>query len=208
MAEADFNDNLIDEPIGTGGPDFGEPTSLATLALTATVRAGPTGSPSLHIADVDDYYGGAVRFELFDNVEVTAGVVTMECELWFDSVDFYYVAVREQGMSTASFLSLYFNSYGGISFADTNPGEQVGSYGAGRVVSLRLVFRVSAGTYDVWVDDTRLLVDRAHGVVGHGVGAMLIGIGNDPNLTGTVYLDNLMIRGEGVTLAEPAADSG
>ena len=201
LLEANFDDKTIDAPIGTGGADLGEPVSSSS-AVTAIVRATPMGSPSLEISDNNDSGAGGVRFEMYDGIEVTDGVLAFTFDLWFTDLENFYVYVREQGSSAKSFLSMRFQSSGDIRYNDTAAGELIGTYETGRVIPVAITFNQNAGTYSIVVDGLTLLENRAHGVTDRGVGAILIGCTNDGNIDGTFSVDNLVATGDGVTPSE------
>ncbi|TAH46345.1 MAG: hypothetical protein EYC71_03980 [Gammaproteobacteria bacterium] len=64
---------------------------------------------------------------------------------------------------------------GTISANDENgPAGQIGNYSAGQILRISIEHDLDAGTYDVLLNDTLLLDDRAHGVVGEGIGKFMM----------------------------------
>ncbi|MFO7688982.1 MAG: hypothetical protein R6W83_00245 [Cryobacterium sp.] len=192
LLHATFDDKAVDVPIGTGGPAVGEPTWIADV--TATVRATPLPSPSLEITDNDTYYAGSVAFSFTGDVEVTSGLLSVSADLWFAQYEGFDIFFREQDSAANMFLDLAFNSFGYVSAWDQG-GLVVAAipYAIGRVVPLRVLFDMDQGTYDVFLDGTRIVADESHNVVGAGVGVgrVFFGVTNDENLVGTLYVDNL-----------------
>ncbi|MEJ2723022.1 MAG: C25 family cysteine peptidase, partial [bacterium] len=58
---------------------------------------------------------------------------------------------------------------------------------------MTLAFDMDSGTYNVWFDGDLILEDETHGVWTRGVGAVLLGLENDPDLEGQVFVDNLRV---------------
>ena len=202
LLSANFDDKAIDQPIGIGGASVGEPVQVDGNVV-AIVRDTPTTTPSLEIADADDFASGTVRFELENNLEVVDGILTIDVDLWFDTLDSYVMYVREPSFSVHQFLSLRFDNGGSVAYGDAaGSGGTIGSYETGRPYPVHVAFDMDAGTYDVWLDGKEVVTGRAHGITKRGVGAVLIGLNSDVNLEGSVYVDNLIAIGVGVTPAE------
>jgi hypothetical protein len=190
---AAFDDKPIDQPIGTRGASFGEPVGVDPW-LTAIVRSGPMGTPSLELQDQDDYMAGAVRFEFEGSVEVASGVFSIAANLWFDAYEDFNLYIREQGSAAASFLSMHFLSGGGVVANDEDSSlGMIGSYEVRRVFPITIVFDMNADTYDVYFDCLRVVHDEPHGVTDRGVGAVLFGTTHDPDFDGRLYLDDLYV---------------
>ncbi len=194
LLEADFDNQLLDAPVGTGGAAVGEPVSFGAQ-ITAIVRAAPFTTPSLEITDNSSGSAGSVGFELLGSAEVTSGVMSINAKLWFDSLDKYFLYVREQGSSSDSFLSMTFGATGSISARDedTSTGVVIGSYDTGRLFPISLVYDMDANTYDIYLDGSLALENEPHGVVGSGVGTVYFGIGYDEDLTGRYYVDDISV---------------
>jgi YVTN family beta-propeller protein len=192
--QADFDDKEIDAPIGTGGAAVGEPVYVGSQ-ITAIVRDEPFPTPSLEIADNDDYAAGTARFEFLGGVEVSSGMLYMAADLWFEEYEDFIVLVREQGSSACSFASIYFSDGGGVYIRDEGGDHGlVGLYETGRIVPLMLVYDLDLGTYDFWFDGDLLLADEPHDVTTcSGIGSFLFGCGHDENLDGRMYVDNIYV---------------
>ncbi|MDM7913932.1 MAG: hypothetical protein ACE15D_03390 [Candidatus Eisenbacteria bacterium] len=202
---ADFNDQPLDQPIGTGGPELGQPIEVDPFISTA-VREDPMGSASLEIRDADDYSAGSVCFELLDGAELSSGRVVIAADLWFqalaDGYSFFF-GVREHGGNAQTFASLNFVYEGSITLRDKQgPAGMIGRYEIGRRTHLVLDYDLDAGTYSVMVDGSVLVADRAHGVTGRGIGRLLIGCNNDSDLDGVFNVDLITVTD---TIREVAA---
>jgi len=193
LLEATFDDKTIDAPIGTGGAGAGEPIAVGS-GVTAIVRDAPFATPSLEIADVQSNFADAVRFEW--GSEATTGAVSISAKLWFEEIDYFFVRVRERGSAASNFLNVEFRSAGEIFVSDAGGSVgNVGSYEAGRAVTIVIDFDLDAGTYTLGVDGAFLVVGEPHGVSGRGVGGLYVGTGFDPDLVGTLHLDDVLVVG-------------
>jgi len=203
---ADFNDQPLDLPIGTDGPEFGQPVWVDPQ-ITAIVRDYPMPTPCLEIQDNDDYAAGTVRFEFLGGVELTSGFVTMTMNLWFHEVSpgfSFRVGFREHGSSVYKFCDLDFTDWGAVYCYDhdTNIG-QIGTYEVGRVYPVRVSFDMDAGIYSVWLDGILAVHDESHGVVSRGVGALLCSCLHDPDLDGLFNVDDILITDQEVVTTIP-----
>jgi hypothetical protein len=194
--EANFDDKPIDSPIGTGGPDLGEPVEVFP-GVTAIVRGAPMASPSLEIQDIDDYMGDSVNFEFLGSAEITTGKVGISAMLWFTDLapgcDFS-IFVREQGSASKSFANILFLSDGTAQAGDANgPYHGLGTYETGRVTPFGIIFDMDLGTYDIWLDGVRVLEDETHGITDRGVGSVRFGCLHDSDLEGCFLVDDILV---------------
>lgn len=194
--QANFDDKPLDMAIGTGGSAVGEPVEVAS-SITAIVRAAPLATPSLELQDNHDFTTGTATFEFLGSAEITTGLVVISANLWFHELSPGYrfmLYVREQGGAASSFATIYFNSDGSVRSFDANGSNGIiGSYQISRPFPVRLVYDMDAGTYDVYLDDQLVLADRAHGVVGSGVGSVLFGCLDDPDYDGRYSVDDILV---------------
>jgi hypothetical protein len=191
--DAGFDDKTVGEPIGTGGPDVGEPVSVSSC-VTAIVRGDPMPTPFLEIADNDDYAAGSARFELLGGVEITTGVVVVTANLWFPAYENFFIYVREQGSSASVFTNLYFGADGLVTCRDANSYNGViGTYDTGRHFPVQITYSMDYGMYFVWLDGVLVLAYEEHGVVGDGVGAVLFGCTHDADYDGRMFVDDVFV---------------
>jgi hypothetical protein len=193
---ADFNDKPIDQPIGTGGAEVGEPTAVDPY-ITAIVRSSPLGTPCLEIQDNDTYTAGYVRFELLGSAEVVTGHVVISANLQvpeFEEGGDFEINVREQGSAAYNFAELLLLSGGSVNGSD-NAGYlgEIGTYAAGSTFQIILDFDMDAGTYDVSIGGTKVVEDRAHGVTGRGIGGVYFGCLHDSDLVGRYVVDDVSV---------------
>jgi len=206
--EANFDDKPIDEPIGTGGPVFGEPVSVG-WAIKAVVRDAPMTTPCLEIKDNDNYSAGAARFEFRESLEITHGLVIISATLRFETLGpghSFFIYVREQGSSAQSFTNIRFQSTGDVRVDDENGSAGViGTYPVGRSYPVSIAFDMDSGTYDIYLDGVLTLVNKAHGISSRGVGAALFGCSHDPDVEGTFYVDDIFVTNDHSTVETQSA---
>jgi hypothetical protein len=194
---AEFNDKEIDQPIGQGGPDVGEPIEVYTSTISAIVREGPMGSPSLEIRDTADFGSGFAIFEFLGGAELTTGIVNVSADLWFHEIgagNRFLFYVRERETASERFGDLRFHQDGSITLID----EQgyvgaIGNYEVGRRFRVITEFDMDAGTYDVWLDGVLAVNGRAHGIAGRGIGSVILGCDHDEDLEGFFNVDALNV---------------
>jgi hypothetical protein len=145
-----------------------------------------------------------VDFEFIDNVEISGGIVTISCTLWFSAFEpgaAYWFGVREQGSSAQNFCDLTFRWDGTlVRYYQTMP-ELLATYEAETVHELIVSFDMDAGTMSVWWNGLRVLADAPHGIVGHGVGKLLFGCEHDEDLCGRFHIDDVLVTDEVVVSA-------
>ena len=192
---ADFEDKTADALIGTGGAGVGEPVSVDPYVV-ATVRNSPMPSRSLEMDDNSGFFTGTARFEFEGDVEVTSGIVHIAADLWIPARDQLVFQVRERTTSDHEFVSLRFLSNGMVRVYDTNSSNVglFGPYPTGATYPIEVVFDMDARTYDLILDGVTVIDDRVHGADPvRGIGAVLVGTGNDVNRSGTISVDNLHV---------------
>jgi hypothetical protein len=194
--DAHFNDKEIDEPIGMGGAEVGEPIDVPET-ITATVRDGPMGSPSLEIQD-RHLWAGHATFELLDSAELTEGMVSVAADLWFDSIadgDSCTFMVCEQGSNQRRFAELVFRSDGSIllDYGESASYGHIGDFSAGRPFRVIIEFNMDVGTFDVWLDGVRVVEALSHGIADRGIGRVRVGCLFDADQDGRFSVDALSV---------------
>jgi hypothetical protein len=194
---ADFNDKAIDQPIGEGGPEVGEPVEVYTTTISAIVRQEPMGSPSLEIRDISSFGAGFVVFELLDGAELTSGTVSVSADFWFQnqtSSSRFLFQIRERGSTEMKFADLRFNPTSSVDLVDAQGyAGIIGHYETDRRYRVVLEYDMDAGTYDVWLDGERALNDRAHGVAERGIGWVIFGCFDDDDQEGLFNIDAVSV---------------
>lgn len=190
---ADFNDKTVGQPIGTGGAAVGEPTYIdAGVSAVVEQPVGVNRVLALE-ADMLQSAGGAV-FKLSGGTEIEEGLAVMSVALAFPSLCSFNLYVRESDSSAQNFTTLVLSNNGTISANDENgPAGQIGNYSAGQILRISIEHDLDAGTYDVLLNDTLLLDDRAHGVVGEGIGKFMMKFEFAQPPT-RVLIDNVMVE--------------
>jgi hypothetical protein len=194
--QADFDDKTIDAPVGTGGAAVGEPVVVDPY-VTAIVRSSPPATPNLEIQDNDTYMAGSVRFEFLGGVEVTSGLVVIRVNVRipeFVEGGAVSISVREQGSAAQDFTDLIFFPDGAVTCSDAaGPLGGIGSYQEGLTFPVTIAHDLGAGTYGVWLDGTQVVVARAHGITGHGIGGVYFGCMHDTDLAGRLIIDDIVV---------------
>jgi len=193
---ADFDDKAIDEPIGTGGAEVGEPI-VVDPDITATVRSSPFDTPSLGIQDIDDYTAGTVQFEFLGSAEITTDLVVISARVQvpeFVEGGNFAIAVREQGSAAHAFSDIQLVEGGVVGGSDAAGGlGQIGTYQAGVTLHIMIVHHLDAGTYDVWLDGAKVLDGRAHGITERGIGGVYFGCLSDPSTGDLFFVDDISV---------------
>jgi len=194
--QADFDDKTIDQPIGTGGPELGEPVEIYQGPIDAIVRGAPLPTPCLEITDQSDCCTGHVRFEFLGGAEISAGMLYILADFWIPQIPLagYGLGVREKDGHAYKFVDVMFSIYGTVACSDE--GGFVGfvaPYEVGRVTPVCVAFDMTAGTYDLWIDQQLVLDNQPHDVTGVGIGAVFISIDNPPDTGDAFYVDNLFV---------------
>lgn len=202
LLTADFDTEVVDQTVPTGGAAAGQPQSVDS-GLGAVVRATPFATPSLELTDQSTTGARTVTFQFLGDEEVTTGVVEITVNLWFPAVESFSFLVREADSSAFDFLDMTFADNGGVFISDqAGFATSLPSYPLGRSVPLIVVYDLDAGTYDLSLDGSLVLDDRAHGVVGRGIGRLLIGVNFDSDTDGTFFLDDLHVVRDPVVFSD------
>jgi hypothetical protein len=192
LLSAGFSGMTAGQPVGTGGPTVGEPDNIQ--GCVATIRGTPFPTTCLEMDDENSVGSGAVHFGFLDDAEVTTGVVEISAKFWFTEYESFTFSVREPHFAAHSFTDVYFGEDGSVFVNDAaGPAGVVGAYQLGRAFEMFIIHDLDAGTYDIWWDGALTLNDRAHGIVGHGVGGLYAGIDWDPDVDGVFYMDDLHV---------------
>lgn len=199
LLEANFNDKPLDQQIGTGGPELGEPISIFP-GLSAIVRAAPMSTPSLELSEAATGMALPARFEFLGGEEVTHGDLNIHIRIEAAQNDTFQVYVREPQTAAQNFATILFTGSGGISAFDQNGTIGViGSYSIGVERELGLLFHMDDGTYDIKFGGAILATGRAHGISGHGIGSVAVGTTSTTTPGSLFYVDRLRVtRGDGV----------
>ncbi|MBM4116648.1 hypothetical protein FJ251_02755 [bacterium] len=191
ILDCDFEDQPLDQLIGTGGAAAHQPVDLG--GIDAFVRTSPAGGQALEIVDGVDFGALTVRFEFLNSVEITTGVLTLSAVLHFVVDDRYLVYVREQAGAAHSFLNLSFAAGGVVLQGDADDFGMfpVGSYTLDEDLTLVITLDLDAGTCAVSLDGVVIVPAESTGVTGAGVGSILFGFDHDPDLIGDYFIQSV-----------------
>ena len=194
LLQADFDDKPVGETIGTGGPEVGEPVLVDADVSAVVEQAGVNDNHVLALEADSLSTASGVRFELLGGIGLEHGPAAFRAALVFPDLCGFNLYVREPGSSAQSFTTIQFNPSGSIVASDAaGVAGQIGTYSAGQVLRLSIEFDLDAGTYDVLLNGNLLLDDRAHGVVGYGVGRFMMKFEYAQPPT-RVLLDNIRVE--------------
>ena len=195
LLAAPFNDRPLNAQIGTGGASLGEPVSIDAGLQAFVVPAGLFASPFLRITPLTT--GGAryARFELLDDVEVSAGEVRFGFVLRAAQVDRFSVLVRENNGAARSFLNLTLTSGGSIAVSDSADagGALIGTYAAGTLLAFEFRFFMDSARYDIYLNGVRVAANRNHGITDRGVGALLLGSDSASTAGSNWFIDDVYV---------------
>lgn len=199
LLNANFNDEPIDQAIGTGGPELGQPISLSA-GLSAIVRAGPMSTPSLEFSEAGAGSALSANFEFLAGEEVDHGDLDIHLRIQAPQFDTFQIRVREGGGAAEKFADITFSGSGDILSSDEAGALGViGTYSINVAHELGLLFHMDDGTYDVRFDGVNLVAGRAHGVTARGVGSVRLGTGTLTTPGTLFYVDRLRVtRGDGI----------
>ncbi|HWT15897.1 MAG TPA: hypothetical protein VN581_08950 [Patescibacteria group bacterium] len=191
LLDADFNDKALNVLIGTGGAVVGEPVALSS-GLQAVVTPVPLPTPSLRLGQSSTGSARFAEFEFLGGEEVGTGPLSIFMLLKPAALDRYLVYLRETTGASKNFANLVLMNDGGIALSDANAGVLLGAtYSPGQNLAFEFRYDLDAGTYDLLLNNTLLVDDRAHGVVGGGIGSIYIGL--DTTTTSQIFLDELSV---------------
>jgi hypothetical protein len=106
----------------------------------------------------------------------------------------YGLGVRERDGYAHTFIDVAFGIYGTVACSDA--GGFVGfvaPYETGRLTPVWIAFDMTAGTYDLWIDEQLVLDDQPHDVTGIGIGSVVVSSGSDPGVGDAFYVDDLFV---------------
>ncbi len=204
LLDCDFEDQPLDQIIGTGGAAAHQPVDIA--GVDPYVRTSPTGGQALEIIDNVDFGALTVCFTFLNDAEVTTGWLTISAVLHFVEFEDYVFYVREQLGAAQEFLNLRFENGGTISQGDADDFGMfpVGTYTTGEDLLLEIVFDLAAGTCAVSLDGVEIVPAETHGVAGAGVGRLYFGFDHDSDLDGDYYLQSVLVNHESTATAPGA----
>lgn len=194
---AEFDEQPLDEPIGTGGAALGQPVSVP-WRLSAIVRDMPAASPNLEITWASPATSvNTVRFRWLDAVEVATGMASITLELQPGPPSRYTVDLRESTGSTASFGGLLLASSRWVYSTDANGLTALDSlrWSSDTPMKVTWEYDLDAGTYDLYIDGEQYLDDRPHGVVDddRGLGSISIGFSSNSAPDARIHVDNIHV---------------
>jgi hypothetical protein len=196
VLDANFNGQPVGQPLAAGGASANQPV-LIDSGIAAQIIAAGAGNRALSLSlPTAQMASRTLRWEFLDNIEIVPGIVAIETDVEFASLNSYQFLVREVGGSASSYASLRFTPSGQLSVSDASGSGGIpgASYQAGIRYRLRLTFDQTTGEYSAMLNDTVLFEDRAHGVsTGRGIGAFLMGFSSNATAGAAMIIDDLQV---------------
>ena len=194
VLDASFDDKPLGEPIGTGGALPGEPVSIGNSLTTEIVDSLP-GERALQVSASPQPFVQNIRWQLLDDIEIDRGLVVFQFGFRAGALDNYALLFRESGGSAQRFLNLGLRNNGEIVADDASGGLGViGHYTDGVTHQFEVLFDLDAGTLRIVQDGQILVRDRAHGVVGSGIGGLITGFDNAATGSGGFVLESILVK--------------
>jgi len=191
LLEADFEDEPVDQVIGTGGAALGQPVSFN--ATVPRVRAGLFPSQALEIPDGSQTSTNSVTFEFLDDAEIDDQPVSITAWLQTDSDTTYFMRLREQGSNTQTILDVSIAADGYVAVRDGDGfTDQVGAVLPGVPFRLELALEMGGRAYSLWVDGERVRHRAPLGGDGsRGVGRVIFAADYDFDFAGRLLIDEI-----------------
>lgn len=176
ILDVDLEDKALGQPIGTGGAIIDEPVSIDPKIISEVINAG-VGNRALLLEKHLDGVAQTARWEFLNDIEILSGIVSIEMDVEFDSLDGYQITVRENDSSDEHFANLLFFSDGRIVMTDANGTVgDVGTYVANQLYHIKFNFDLDNGSYTAVIDDEVLVQDRDYGDTNdRGIGPVVTG---------------------------------
>jgi len=200
LLDADFQDYEIGDFLGTGGAVVDEPFDISYDLYTEIVASDTESDQALYM---ENGTGGGLKYaswNFYDDHEVTTGLVTIEFDVEFASLEQYILMVRENTSNTASFSSIRFRSDGKIYHYDTaGYVPNVGTYQAYQEYRVSVIYDLDNGTVSLKLDDDVLVADRSYGYSGEkGVGKIMLGFDSASNEGAAMIIDDIQVSTAGL----------
>ncbi|MFZ2235692.1 MAG: hypothetical protein WAV67_04860 [Dokdonella sp.] len=160
LLDADFNQQSLNQQIGTGGAASGQPIFINS-SLFAETLPFMFFTPSLAIQQSTTGTPKAANFEFVDNAKVTGGELRIGMRvLSINSGDSFTITMSEQGSSTGTFGTLTFLSNGDVRTFDSGGSAVFTTHAALVEQQFEFRYRFDAGLYDIYVDRVLRLANR------------------------------------------------
>ncbi|HET9031334.1 MAG TPA: hypothetical protein VFN25_00360 [Dokdonella sp.] len=174
LLDADFNQQLVDYQLDTGGAGAGQPISIHS-SLIAEPIDGHFPTRALALQQSSTGTAKTATFEFLRNVEVSSGELRIGVRVRPPpGNDSFSIDIHEQGSSTADFGSLTFMSNGDIRTCDAAGSVVFSSYVPGNEQQFEFRYHLDSGKYDIYVDRVPKVIGRGI-AAGRGIGRITAG---------------------------------
>lgn len=190
LLDADFNQQLLDYQLNSGGAGAGQPVSIFS-SLMAEPQIGFFPTPALVLQQSSTGTPKAATFEFLRNTEISSGELRIGLRVRPPpGNESFSIDIHEQGSSTADFGSITFLSNGDIRTFDTEGSVVFSSYVPGVEQQFEFRYRFASGKYDIYVDRVPKSIGR--GIpTGRGIGR--ITVGTTVSTSGRWVIDDLHV---------------
>ncbi len=191
---ADFDNKVTGDPIDTRGGVFGEPTELGSLD-TEIVWVDQTNR-ALRVSSALTNFTRPLIWQLLGNAEINQGEVRITFDITPSALDNYSIKIRENNGSSRLFLTFALTNTGHFTASDANGTIPMAAYAytANSVLSIELVFDMTALTSSIHVNGVAMSTDRAFKVSDRGIGRLMIGY-DKYSSSSPFDLDNIRVTG-------------
>lgn len=199
LLDAHFDDKTVDQPIGTGGAEAGEPMTVSSI-LDAIVRqdADDPDNRVLELSTVNVASSSAIRFEFIEHTEVEQGRLLVSVQITVPDPDFGQASLylREATSAGKRFLDLALQTSGWVNISDAAGfvANIPNAFQIGQPMLVEVMHDLDERTYDLLIDGVYVVEDRAHGIADRGIGAIIFSLLNRPEFEETrVMIDDLLV---------------
>lgn len=199
LLDAHFDDKPVDQLIGTGGAEAGEPISVGSN-LDAIVRqdADDPANRVLELGTVDSASTSAIRFEFIEHTEAVHSRLLVSVQITVPDPDFGQgsLYLREATGSAKRFLDLVLQTSGFINISDAagTVANIPNGFQFGQPLLIEVFHDLDERTYDLLIDGVYVVEDRAHGITDRGIGAFIVSMMNRPKFEESrLMIDDLLV---------------
>ena len=194
VLDADFEDKVLGQPIGSGGANVGEPESIP-IEITTEVIEQSVDNKALLLEKLGTS-ARVLTWGVINDIEFTSGKIKIKMDLEFDALDQYSITFGKIGSSGNNYTSVNFTVDGRIGITDSDGfAGSVGLYQANQVYQLSLILDMDAGLYNVLFDGIILLENRPHEFNNeNGTALLQTGFQSTALINSSFVVDNLQIR--------------
>lgn len=192
---ADFDDQVLDQPIGTNGPEFGQPYFSD---VDNRIVQGVLSGRSLRVVDTRDDAAERLQFQFLDQAQVTSGTLWFRWLLMVEEYGEMEISIRQRHLAAANYGTLTISALGALWVTDDNGTTALAANGTVRLdtpLQFDWVFDQDNQTHSIYLEGDPLVEGRTHDVAAGapGIGRITVGFPWPANGMGTFHLDALEV---------------